>query len=91
MALQEFEERLNVTRDRVETDTGERPSFRQLFSGEFPEVGSIDQYVQREFDVDFFTESARKSRQSRTPAPRIGVGRRTNQATTPRLGAIGGR
>jgi len=91
LALQEFEERLNVTRDRVETDTGERPSFRQLFSGEFPEVGSIDQYVQREFDVDFFTESARKSRQSRTPAPRIGVGRRTNQATTPRLGAIGGR
>ena len=91
LALQEFEKRINVTRDRVETDTGERPSFRQLFSGEFPEVGNIDQYVQREFDVDFFTESARRSRQSRTQAPRIGVSRRTNQPTTPRLGAIGGR
>jgi len=91
LALQEFEKRINVTRDRVETDTGERPSFRQLFSGEFPEVGNIDQYVQREFDVDFFTESARRSRQSRTQAPRIGVNRRTNQSTTPRLGATGGR
>ena len=90
LALQEFEDRINVTRDRVETDTGERPSFRQLFSGEFPEVGNIDQYVQREFDVDFFTESARKSRQSRTHAPRVGISQVTTKSR-PRLGAVGGR
>ena len=50
----------------------------------------MDEYVQREFDADYFTEAARRSRQSRTPAPRIGVGQITTKSR-PRLGAIGGR
>ena len=89
-AIRGFEERINVTRDRVEGDTGERPSFQQLFSGEFPEVGTIEGFVQREFDADFFTESARRSRQSRSPSPVIGISRRS-QPQTNRLGATGGR
>ena len=90
LALQGFEERLNLTQDRVEGDTEERPSFRELLSGSFPEIGTMDEYVQREFDADFFTEAARKSRQSRTPTPITGVSRRRTQPSI-RLGAIGGR
>jgi len=90
LALQGFEEQLNLIRDRVEKDTEERPSFRELLSGSFPEIGTMDKYVQREFDADFFTEAARRSRQSRTPAPRIGVGQITTKSRS-RLGAIGGR
>ena len=95
LALQDFEKRLNVTRDRIETDQtdefgGTRPSFKDLLSGQYEEIGTMDEYVQREFDADYFTEAARRSRQSRTPAPRIGVGQITTKSR-PRLGAIGGR
>ena len=96
-ALRDFESRINVTRDRVSGDTGETPSFQELLGGNFPEVGTPDakrsvvqQFTQENFGADFFTQAARKSRQSRTPAPRVGVAR---QQAVPefRLGATGGR
>ena len=89
-AFTSFEERINVTRDRF--NESDAPTYAQLFSGEFPEVGgSVDDYVGREFDAGFFSEAARKERQSRTPAARGGVARQSRNPLSSVLGARGGR